>query len=82
MRRNWSVEDLTQALSGDLKALEDYRQEVLAKRRKGWGVLGITFLICALAGLVAARFDALSMIMPLDGLAELPALLKHAASQP
>ncbi len=43
MRRSWSVEDLTQALSGDLKALENYRQEVLAQRRKGWGVLGIVW---------------------------------------
>ncbi len=54
---------MTQALSGDLKALEDYRQEVLAKRRKGWGVLGIAFLICALVGLVAASIE------PIAGLA-------------
>jgi hypothetical protein len=75
--RPWSAEDLAAALSPDLEALEAYRQDLLAQRRKGWAVLGISFLISALTGLAAAAIEPLAGLVGVLGFAISAAVIHH-----
>lgn len=70
------MEDLAQSLSGDIQALENYRQDLLAQRRKGWGVLGVAFLICALLGLLAAMIEPMACLVGVLGFA-ITAIVVH-----
>ncbi len=43
----WSVSSLAEKLAPDLRALENFRQKILIKRRNGYQVLFLAALICA-----------------------------------
>ena len=47
----WDENVLASRMEEPLRALEAFRLEVLAKRSKGWGMLGVSLLIAAIAGL-------------------------------
>ncbi|NIP92936.1 MAG: hypothetical protein GWO24_05520, partial [Akkermansiaceae bacterium] len=64
----WNVVALLERLAPELRALESFRQKILAKRSRGYTVLLMVGLACALAGAAgfaaAPPFGALFGVVP------------------
>ena len=54
---NWDADDLADRMDDVMQGLEAFRLEVLAKRGKGWGMLGIAFLCSVLAGVLLGAIE-------------------------
>lgn len=73
----WDEDYLAEQMSDVFGDLEAFRVEVLAKRSKGWGLIGISFLICAVLGLILAAIAPPAAIVAAVGFVVAAAVIHH-----
>lgn len=73
----WDEAVLAGKLKGELRSLERFRQEVLAKRRKGWSMLLTALLISVLGGLAFAALEPVFGLAGVLGFVVAAAVINH-----